>query len=309
MSIYFTFEKHYNTLSNYYKNKYHQKLAKIPLNIGLSCPNRDGKLSHVGCTYCENFKLENIPSLSYQFLEKVEVIEKKWSNIGYIAYFQNGTNTYANLDFLKKIYLEVINLSPKIKILSIATRPDCIDTDILDFISTLTDKVDIQIELGFQTSNEKTALLINRCYKNSVFEEAVSKIKKYNIHLIVHIINGLPFESETDMLNTIKYLNRFDIDGIKIHMLNIVKDSIMGKLYQKEPFKLLTLQEYIIIVSSQIRLLKSSIIIHRISGDSKKDTLIEPKWVLNKFVVLNELDKYLRSRNYFQGDLNNEIND
>ena len=300
-------EKHYNTLNNYYKFKYQKKVFKVSLNGGFSCPNKDGKKGFGGCTYCSelgsgDFAGDINKSLPDQFFEMKKMMEQKWPNALYIPYFQANSNTYADIATLKEKFESVIHLDEKIVMLSISTRPDCLDDDIIAYLGELNTKIPIQIELGFQTSNEKTIQAINRNCTNQEFERAIKLLREQNIEVVVHIINGLPDETKEDMLNTIKYLNQFDYQGIKIHLLHIMKNTKMGEDYLKNPFKTLTLAEYVDIVTEQIRILKPSIIIHRLTGDAPRDLLIEPLWSLKKFVVMNEIDKEMRKKNAYQGD-------
>jgi len=190
-----------------------------------------------------------------------------------------------------------------IKVLSIATRPDCLNEEIVKYLASLKKKIDVWVELGFQTMHHSTAILINRGYDNIKLEQAVSLLKKYHITTIVHIINGLPYETKDQMIETVKYLNNLKIDGIKIHMLHIMKDTPLATMYANNPFHVLTLNEYVDIVVNQLRYLDENIVIHRLTGDAPKDLLIEPSWTLKKFVVLNEIDKYMRKNNIYQGDL------
>ena len=300
-------EKHYNTLNNYYQFKYQKKVFKVSLNGGFSCPNKDGKKGFGGCTYCSelgsgDFAGDINKSLPDQFFEMKKMMEQKWPNALYIPYFQANSNTYADIATLKEKFESVIHLDEKIVMLSISTRPDCLDDDIIAYLGELNTKIPIQIELGFQTSNEKTIQAINRNCTNQEFERAIKLLREQNIEVVVHIINGLPDETKEDMLNTIKYLNQFDYQGIKIHLLHIMKNTKMGEDYLKNPFKTLTLAEYVDIVTEQIRILKPSIIIHRLTGDAPRDVLIEPLWSLKKFVVMNEIDKEMRQKNAYQGD-------
>lgn len=305
-------EKHYLTMHNYCLNRFGKKTYRISLNGGFSCPNRDGKLSYDGCLFCSasgsgDFAGDRCKPLTEQFNEIKTMMQKKWSDGYYIAYFQANTNTYGSLDKLKSIYSQIITndgpIDNKIKILSIATRPDCIDDEIIDYLIDLNKKVEVWIELGFQTANENTASYLNRGYRNNIFFDTVKKLKKVNIHTIVHIINGLPGETEEDMINTVKLLNNLNIDGIKIHMLHIMKNTPLGSIYENKPFPLLSLDEYVKIVSKQLQHLNDNIVIHRITGDAPKDLLIEPTWTLKKFIVMNEIDKYMRKNNIYQGDL------
>lgn len=299
-------EKHYITLNNYLKWRFNHKVFKIALNGNFTCPNRDGKISKYGCIFCSekgsgDFAGEKNLSFKEQFSSIKEMMEEKWSDGYYIAYLQANTNTYDSLDNLRKKYFEIINLDQKIKIFSIATRPDCINDEIINLLKEINEVVEVWIELGFQTSNEFTANFINRGYKNDCLVNAVNKLHQANISTIVHIINGLPNDTFDDMLETVRFLNKLPISGIKIHMLHIMKNTPLARIYEKNPFHLLSLDEYVKIVSSQLSLLNTNIVIHRITGDSPKELLIEPKWTLKKFVVMNEIDKYMRLNNIYQG--------
>lgn len=312
MNNLFTDEKHYLTLNNYLKDKYNEKVFKVSLNGGFSCPNRDGKISTKGCLFCSakgsgDFAGDKNLSIKKQFYQITNKLKDKWPTGSYIAYFQANTNTYGTVSELKERYDQIIKdgklLDEKIKILSIATRPDCLSDDILDLLNNLNKTIPLWIELGFQTSNENTAKYINRGYDNECFLNAVKKLKQLGITVIVHIINGLPNETKDDMINTIKFLQNLNIDGIKIHMLHVIKNSPLGQIYLKSPFPLLSLEEYVDIVVNQLRLLPSNVVIHRITGDADKNELIGPTWTLKKFVVMNEIDKKMRKNNYYQGDL------
>lgn len=305
---YFTNQHKYNSLTAFLNNKYSQKIFKVALNGNFTCPNRDGKISTKGCIFCSpegsgDFAGNRYDSLDKQFSDVSNIIHQKWPNGGYVVYFQANTNTYKPLEELKKLYEEAIMLNDKIVGISIATRPDCLDDDILDYLENLNSRIPVWIELGLQTSNESTAILINRGYNLNVFEEAVYNLRKRNIDTIVHIINGLPYETEDDMYNTIHYLNNFDIQGIKIHSLFILKNTILNTLYEKENFKVLSQEEYVKITSTQLALLKDSVIIHRINGDAPKDLLVSPLWSLKKLVVMNEIDKYMKLNDLYQGKL------
>lgn len=305
-------EKHYVTMNAYCQQRFNKKTFRISLNGGFSCPNRDGTISTNGCIFCSekgsgDFAGNINEPLIIQFNKIKELMHQKWSDGYYIAYFQANTNTYGNIDKLKKIYSQIITddgpIDENIKVLSIATRPDCINEEIVEYLSLLNQKIEVWIELGFQTSNEATANLINRGYTNDVFTKAVNLLNQHNIHTIVHIINGLPFETKEDMIETLKFVNNHNINGIKIHMLHIMKNTPLEKYYTKHPFKVLTLEEYVDIVVNQIALLNDNVVIHRLTGDAPKDLLIAPEWTLKKFVVMNEIDKKMRKENIYQGDL------
>ena len=226
---------------------------------------------------------------------------KKWPNSSFIPYLQANSNTYRDVDSLKKIYDECLTLSDKIVGLDIATRADCITEDIAKLLGEYNKKIPVTVELGLQTSNEKTGIKINRCMTNDEFIEAVNLLRNYNIEIVVHIINGLPNETLDDMLNTIDFINKLDVQGIKFHSLLILNNTKLYEEYKNEHFKILTLEEYVKITSLQIANLKDSIIIHRLAADGVLDDLIEPKWTIRKMVVMNEIDKYLRKNNMYQG--------
>lgn len=297
--------KRYHTLDYYYKNRFHEKVFKVSLNAGFSCPNIDGKVGYGGCIYCSKtgsgeFAGNKEDSLEKQFLEIKNMMLKKWPKAKYIGYFQARTNTYAPVNELKKMYEKILNQENVIG-LNIATRPDAISDECLDYLEKLNKKTYLTIELGLQTTKEETTKLINRCHSLQCFEDMVKKLRERNIDVVVHIINGLPYETKKDMLNTVKYLNKLDIQGIKIHMLSITKDTPIEKMYQEEKFKLLSKEEYIDIVVDQLELLREEIVIHRITGDPKLDELIEPTWLTKKFCVLNDIDKEMVRRDTYQG--------
>ena len=280
-------------------------MIKVSLNAGFTCPNIDGKVGYGGCIYCSksgsgDFGGDITKSLSEQFDEIKETLSKKWPSGKYIAYFQAHTNTYAPLSVLKEKYESVLKKENIIGI-AIATRPDAIEDEVLDYLEELNKNTDVTVELGLQTIHEDTAKLINRCHSLNQFEEMVKKLRKRNIEVVVHIINGLPYETKEMMIDTVKYLNHLDINGIKIHMLNIVKDTPLATLYQEKKFKVLSKEEYIDIVISQLEYLRPEIVIHRITSDPDPKNLIEPTWLIKKFCVLNDIDKEMKKRNTYQG--------
>lgn len=297
--------KRYYTLDYYYKQKYNSKVSKISLNMGLTCPNKDGRVGYGGCIYCSKlgsgeFAGNQEKTLKEQFDEVKIVMEKKWPNAKYIAYFQANTNTYAPIEKLKKAWEEVLTYKNVVGI-NISTRPDSIENECYDYLEELNKKTDLVVELGLQTIHEKTSKLINRCHSLECFENAVKELNKRNIKILVHIINGLPYETKEMMLETVKYLNTLNIWGIKIHMLHIIKDTALEKLYYKEKFHVLTKEEYVDIVCDQLELLNENIVINRLTGDPKIEDLIEPSWLTKKFCVLNDIDKELVKRDSTQG--------
>ena len=303
--IYSDNNKRYHTLDYFYKHKFNSKVCKISLNAGFSCPNLDGTVGYGGCIYCSKSgsgefagKIED--DLLKQFDDVAKIYEKKWPNAKYIGYFQARTNTYAPVEKLKEIYELILNQKNVIG-LNIATRADSITDECLDYLEDLNKRTYLTIELGLQTINDKISKLINRCHSLDCFTNMVKSLRNRNIDVVIHIINGLPYETKEDMLNTVKYLNNLDIQGIKIHMLSILKNTPLEKLYKTKPFKILTKEEYVDIVISQLELLRKEIVIHRITGDPKVEDLIEPNWLIKKFGVLNEIDKEMVKRNTYQG--------
>lgn len=293
--------KRYHTLNYFYRTKFNSKVFKVPIDAHMSCPN---KINGNGCIYCSDFSKSNIinsnESIEEQFLNNIKVLEKKWPNSLYIPYFQAGTNTYAPLDKLKELF-ESLLYYPKVVGLAIATRPDTLSDEVIEYLGELNKKTFLTIELGLQSSNNKTLEFIKRGHNVKCFINAVKKLKEKGIFVVAHIINGLPYETEEDMLNTIKLLNDLKVDGIKIHMLYISKNTELTDIYEKEKFPILSKEEYIDIVIKQLELLNDNIVIERITGDPIKEDLITPDWLLKKFCVLNDIDKEMVKRNTYQG--------
>ena len=298
--------KRYHTLDYFYKNKFHSKVFKVSLNAGFSCPNIDGTVGIGGCIYCSSsgsgeFAGNIKDDLITQFEQVKNMISKKWPNSKYIGYFQAHTNTYAPLKILKNYYETILKLDNVVG-LNIATRPDSISLECMDYLETLSKKTYLTIELGLQTIHESTSKFINRCHSLECFENCVKELRKRNINVVVHIINGLPYETKEMMIETVKYLNHLDIQGIKIHMLSILKDTKLNLIYKEKPFHILTRDEYVDIVCTELEYLRPEIVINRITGDPKKEDLVEPDWLIKKFCVMNEIDKEMVKRNIYQGD-------
>ena len=309
--IYSDTNKRYHTLDYFYKHKFNSKVFKVSLNAGFSCPNIDGTVGHNGCIYCSKIGSGEYAGnvnddLVKQFNSVKEIMLKKWPNSKYIGYFQAHTNTYAPVNILKEKYESILHLDNVVG-LSIATRPDAISDECLNYLEELNKKTYLTIELGLQTIHETTSKLINRCHTIECFENMVNKLRSKNINVVVHIINGLPYESKDMMLETVKYLNKLDIQGIKIHMLHILKNTPLAMQYNKKPFHILSKEEYIDIVCDQLELLRPEIVINRITGDPKVEDLIEPNWLIKKFGVLNEIDKELVKRDSYQGKKAKEL--
>lgn len=292
--------KRYHTLNYFYRQKFNSKVFKVSLNANFSCPNfKNGS----GCIYCKHGSgnyYEKMDLKSQFEIVKIP-LEKKWPNSKYIAYFQANTNTYAPLEVLKEKYESVLSI-PGVIGLSIATRSDALNGEIYDYLSELNDKTFLTVEIGLQSMHEETLKLINRGHDLKNFENAIKELKKRHIFTVVHIINGLPYETKEMMLETVKYLNKLGIDGIKIHMLYIESDTPLAKMYENKPFHVLTKDEYIDIVCEELEYLDEKIVIERITGDPNKEDLITPSWLLKKFTVLNDIDKEMKKRDIYQGD-------
>ena len=304
--------KRYYTLDSFYKGVFGSKIAKISLNCNFTCPNRDGTKGVGGCIYCSSLKSGEYAGdihddVVTQFNKVKEIMLNKWKNCKFIGYFQAGTNTYAPVEVLKERFEPILKIQDVVG-LSIATRPDSITDECLDYLTDLNKRTFLTVELGLQTIYDKTSKLINRCHSLEEFESMVKKLRERKINVVVHIINGLPYETKEMMLETVKYLNIQDIQGIKIHMLHVLKNTRLAELYEKEKFPILTKDEYIDIVVNQLELLRSDIVINRITGDPKVEDLIEPTWLVKKFVVLNDIDKELKNRDTYQGKKAKKIN-
>ena len=299
MFLYSLDNKRYHTLNYFFRKKFGSKVFKVALNAGLSCPN----YKNGGCIYCSHGSGNN-----YQDMDLVEQfnlvkipLERKWPNSKYIAYFQANTNTYAPLELLKEKYEQVLNI-PNVYGLDIATRSDALSEEVLDYLTELNKRTFLIVELGLQSMHEDTLKFIRRGHDLKNFEDAVKKLKERNIFVVVHIINGLPYETKEMMVETVKYLNTLGIDGIKIHMLYISKDTPLALIYKERPFSLFTKEEYIDIVCEQLEYLDPKIVIMRITGDPIKEELIAPTWLVKKFCVLNDIDKEMKKRDIYQGD-------
>jgi len=302
----FNNQKRYVTLSDTFKHRFGKKVFKVPLDGGFTCPNKDGVKGTGGCIYCSpsgsgDFTAGKAMDLKHQFETIKQRMENKWPDAYTMPYFQANTNTYAPVDTLRAMFEEAMYFDESVVAIAIATRCDALGEDVLDLLESLNRKKPIQLEIGLQTIHEKSASFINRGHDLYCFDSALKALRKRGIEVVVHIINGLPGEDEKDMLATIDHLNTLDIQGLKIHMLHVMKKTALARIYKKEPFHMLTLEEYISITVKQIEKLNPKVVIHRLSGDAPKDTLIAPLWTLKKFVVMNEIDKLLRKKDTYQG--------
>ena len=298
-------KKRYNSLDNYFKNTFGEKIYKVSLDGGFTCPNRDGTLSTKGCIFCSesgsgDFAGSRRLSINEQIEEQLKLIENKFPSGKVIAYFQNFTNTYADVEYLRKIYYEALSHSRVIG-LAIATRPDCLGENIIELLSEINNKYFLWVELGLQTINEEVAKIINRQYSLKTYEEAAEKLKSRNIKFVTHIIIGLPGEKENDSLDTALFSEKCGTWGIKIHLLHIIKNTKLETLYKKNELKIQKKDEYVKKVVKILQNISYNIVIHRLTGDGNRDTLIAPLWSLNKRDVLNSIEKEMKMENIYQG--------
>lgn len=297
--------KPYHSFDYMLKERFGEKIYKVALNGGMTCPNRDGTLGSRGCIFCSaggsgDFAGNRQDSITQQIEKQASSIRQKRGVAKFIAYFQAYTNTYAPVDYLRKIYTEAIS-HPHIVAVSIGTRPDCLDKDILQLLDELNQKKPVWVELGLQTIHETTAQYIRRGYPLSCFEQAVSELRKRNLDVIVHTILGLPGETPNQILSTIEYLNHQDIQGIKLQLLHVLKGTDLADDYLAGKFQVYTMEEYLNLVIDCLEHLNPEIVIHRLTGDGPKDLLIAPLWSSAKRTVLNTLHRECKLRHSFQG--------
>ena len=298
-------EKRYHSLDYELKTVFGEKLYKISLDAGMTCPNRDGTIGTRGCIFCSqggsgDFASDRALSITGQIEKGKAQTASKYQGSGYIAYFQAYTNTYAPVPYLEKIFQEAIS-HPGIVALSIGTRPDCLEDDVVELLSRLNMVKPVWVELGLQTIHESTAAYIRRGYPLSCFEDSLKRLRTAGLEVVVHTILGLPGESREDMLATMDYLNARDIQGIKLQLLHVLKGTDLAYDYLAGKFKVLERAEYIDLVADCLEHLDPSIVIHRVTGDGPKDLLIAPLWASRKREVLNLLHHRLKERQSFQG--------
>ncbi|MBQ7981158.1 MAG: TIGR01212 family radical SAM protein [Oscillospiraceae bacterium] len=299
--------KRYRTYSHYLKERFGNKVFKVSLNLGLSCPNRDGKKGFGDCIYCSeklsgDFGGNPAQSLEVQF-EKVRLaMEKKWEGGKCIPYFQAGTNTYADRSFLKEAYEKALSFDNVVG-LAIATRADCITKEIADLLCDISKRTYLVVELGLQTIHDSTAELINRCHTYEEFLTGYGMLKERNINVCIHLIDGLPGETKEMMLQTAKEVGRLSPHAVKLHLLHVIRGTRLFDMYEKGLVRPLELEEYVDIVCDQLELFPQETVIERVTGDGAKDTLAAPMWSLKKLCVMNEIDKEMGRRNSFQGRL------
>ena len=301
-------DKPYHSLDYELQRQFGQKIYKVSLDGGMSCPNRDGTVGTGGCTFCSQggsgeFAVgrTGYPDVWEQIEQAKTRVHRKISGEGkYIAYFQSYTNTYAPVDYLRTLFERAIT-HPDIVALSVGTRPDCLGDEVVALLKELNCQKPVWVELGLQTIHEKTAKRIHRGYRLEVFEDAYRRLKEAGLTVVVHVILGLPGETKEEMLETVDYLGKIPVDGIKLQLLHILKGSQMATEYEKNPFSLMELEEYLDLILTCVARLPQSVVIHRLSGDGAKALLIGPAWSANKKLVLNRMMQKFRENGIFQG--------
>ena len=293
----------YNQFNAWLKNKFGERTLKICIDGGFSCPNRDGTKGCGGCIFCgERGSGENTKRIDISSQVKNHLASYKGDRANkFIAYFQNFSNTYDRVEVLRKRYDSAL-IDDRIVALGVATRPDCIDENVVKLLEEYKEKYYVYVELGLQTANEKVAQKFNRGYSNEEFLRAVNLLNKHNIDVITHIMVGLPFEEEKDIDNTVQFINSLNIMGVKIHSTYIIKNTGLEELYLEGAYRPISLEYYVEKVGDIISQLRSDIVICRITGDAPKDILVEPKWNTRKKIVLNSINKELEKRNIYQGE-------
>ncbi len=297
--------KRYHTFTYFLEQKFGRKVAKISLDAGFTCPNIDGSKGVGGCTYCSargsgDFAGDQSLCLREQFEQVRQVMDQKWPDAVYIPYFQAHTNTYAPLEILKEKFEEALSF-PDVVGLAIATRADCITDEIADYLGELAQRTYLEVELGLQSVHDVTGERINRCHSYADFLEGYQKLADRGINICVHIIDGLPGEDREMMLETARRLSHLHLHSIKIHLLHVIKGTVMEQQLAEGQFRLLTREEYVGIVCDQLELLPPQMVIQRVTGDGERESLVGPEWSLKKLCVMNEIDKELVRRNSFQG--------
>jgi radical SAM protein (TIGR01212 family) len=305
MSIHTFGDKRYYSWNQHLRNQFGEKVFKIPLDAGFDCPNRDGNVAHGGCTFCSergsgDFAGDRKDDLVTQFNTIKDRMHKKWKSGKYIGYFQAYSNTYAPVGTLRN-YFELILEQEGVVGLSIATRPDCLPDEVVEYLAELNKRTFLWVELGLQTVHERTALLINRAHDYDCYVEGVEKLRKHGIQVCAHIINGLPLEDHQMMMETAREVAKLDVQGVKIHLLHLLKKTPMVKQYEKGLVELMSFDDYISLVVDQLEILPPSMVIHRLTGDGPADSMIGPMWSMNKWSVLNGIEAELIRRNSWQG--------
>lgn len=298
-------EKRFYSLDYFYRQKFGSKVARVTIDGGFTCPNRDGTVSSGGCIFCgtsgagEFCADKALPILQQINIQKT-VLQNKWKELKIIPYFQSFTNTYAAVDVLRKKYEEALTAEECVG-LSIATRADCLGNDVLDLLEELNSRTFLQIELGLQTVNDKTAQIINRGYSLDVFTQSVQALQSRGIEIVAHLIVGLPGEDRTDYLNAVRYISDMKINGVKIQVLYLLQDAPLMQWHTEGKIKFMERFEYIDTIAAMLSYLSPQVVVHRLTGDPPWRSLIEPKWTTDKKQILNQINQYLKEKNIYQG--------
>ena len=302
-------KKRYNTLNDYYRQLFGEKIFKVPIDAGFDCPNRDGTVAHGGCTFCtvsgsgDAIVAPEAP-IRDQFYKEIDFMHRKWPSVQkYLVYFQNFTNTHDRVEVIRERYEQAIN-EPGLVGINIGTRPDCLPDETIAYLAELSERMHVTVELGLQTTYEKTSQLINRAHTYQLYVETVKRLHQQapKVEIVSHLINGLPGETPEMMLENVRRcVTDNDIDGIKLHLLHLMTNTRMQRDYHEGRLKLLSMDEYVQIICNQLEIIPKSIIIHRITGDAPRDMLIGPMWSLKKWEVLNAIDEEMERRGSYQG--------
>src|SRR3954454_6039038 len=297
--------KRYHTWNYHLRNHFGHKVFKVALDGGFDCPNRDGTVAHGGCTFCSaagsgDFAGNRVEPLETQFNQIKQKMHTKWKDSKYMVYFQAFTNTHAPVEVLREKFEKVLKQDGGVG-LSIATRPDCLPDDVVEYLAELNQRTYLWVELGLQTVHERTAQLINRAHDFQCYVEGVNKLRNHGIRVCSHIINGLPLESYDMMMETARKVAKLDVQGIKIHLLHLLKGTPMVKQYEKGMLEFLSQEDYVNLVCDQLEILPPKMVVHRITGDGPIDLMIGPMWSVNKWEVLNAIDAELKARDSWQG--------
>lgn len=302
--------KRYHSWNYALRQVFGDKIFKVPIDGGFDCPNRDGTVAHGGCTFCSvsgsgDMIVAPEDPIPVQFKKEIDMMHRKWPGVEqYIVYFQNFTNTHAPLSVIKERFEQVVNL-PGVVGLSIGTRPDCLPDDVVDYLAELNERLYLWVELGLQTTFESTSKMINRAHDYQTYIDGVAKLRRHNIRVCTHLINGLPGETKEMMEENVRRtILDSDIQGIKLHLLHLMKNTRMLRDYHEGRLQLLSQNDYTEIVCNQLEMIPQEVIIHRLTGDAPRDTIVGPMWSLKKWEVLNGIDQEMRRRDSYQGKFN-----
>lgn len=302
-------KKRYNTLNDYYRQIFGEKIFKVPIDAGFDCPNRDGTVAHGGCTFCtvsgsgDAIVAPDAP-IRDQFYKEIDFMHRKWPDVKkYLVYFQNFTNTHDTVDVIRERYEQAIN-EPGVVGINIGTRPDCLPDEMIAYIAALSERMHVTVELGLQTTYDETSKIINRAHTYDLYVETVKRLRQLapKVEIVSHLINGLPGETHDMMIENVRRcVTDNEIDGIKLHLLHLMTSTKMQRDYHEGRLKLLGMEEYVNIICDQLEIIPKNIIIHRITGDAPRDMLIGPMWSLKKWEVLNAIDQEMERRGSYQG--------